>query len=243
MTLSVRTEFDSFLSQAELGLAPADLLQLVRTFVIVEGYHDKLVLEALIGDDLDAAHAVVLRVGGAKQMASLASAQLLWEFTDAQVAVVLDNLQAAGIDPIWRSAEELAAAGRMGEAEAALDKLANLPGGEPMWLRDLLTLAIHGSSMYRLHPMPLSQPDVICYLPAERIVPGATRDELITEWRAAFPGRTATDLKPWLKDSRGVRVGRSAIRKHCWEHRRIVSFRSWGFDFANSPSSLLIRND
>ncbi len=44
----------------DLRLTPADLLQLVRVFVIVEGTQDKMVLDHLLADDLPRASAVVI---------------------------------------------------------------------------------------------------------------------------------------------------------------------------------------
>src|SRR5436853_4451097 len=86
MDVALREELERETMSENLGLTPADLLQMVRCFVIVEGKHDEVVLGTLLKDDLDT-WSVVYPVGGAKQMESLATAGLIWDFTDAAIVI------------------------------------------------------------------------------------------------------------------------------------------------------------
>src|SRR5581483_6080875 len=150
-----------------------------------------------LADDLDA-WSVIYPVGGAKQMVSLASAGLLWDFTDASIVIVVDNIARTTIQPVWEKAQTAMAAGRTEAAIRALVPLGKLPGAEARWMQNLLTRAIKARRGQRIRLETLSAPDVICYLPAEEFVPGKTWDELIAEWRDSFGDREATNIKAFL---------------------------------------------
>ncbi|HEX3827197.1 MAG TPA: AAA family ATPase [Sporichthyaceae bacterium] len=197
MDMALREELDRESMSEDLGLTPADLLQMVRCIVIVEGKHDEVVLGGLLAGDLDS-WSVIYPVGGAKQMASLASAGLLWDFTDAAIVIVVDNIARATIHPVWEKAQSAMAAGRTEAAIRALVPLGKLPGAEARWMQNLLTRAIKARRGHRIRLETLSAPDVVCYLPAEEFVPGKTWDELIAEWRESFGDREATNIKAFL---------------------------------------------
>ncbi|HEY2834186.1 MAG TPA: AAA family ATPase [Sporichthyaceae bacterium] len=197
MDLALRAELERESMSEDLGLTPADLLQMVRCIVIVEGKHDEVVLGGLLAEDLDM-WSVVYPVGGAKQMASLASAGLLWDFTDAAIVIVVDNIARATIAPVWEKAQRAIASGRFAAAERALVPLGKLPGAEARWMQNLLQRAIRANRAHRIRLETLSAPDIICYLPAEEFVPGKTWDELIAEWRESFGDREATNIKAFL---------------------------------------------
>jgi energy-coupling factor transporter ATP-binding protein EcfA2 len=197
MDMALREELEREVMSEDLGLTPADLLQMVRCIVIVEGKHDEVVLGGLLADDLDA-WSVIYPVGGAKQMVSLASAGLLWDFTDASIVIVVDNIARTTIQPVWERAQAAMAAGRVEAAIRALVPLGKLPGAEARWMQNLLTRAIKARRGHRIRLETLSAPDVICYLPAEEFVPGKTWDDLIAEWRESFGDREATNIKAFL---------------------------------------------
>ncbi|MGQ0466891.1 MAG: AAA family ATPase [Sporichthyaceae bacterium] len=197
MDLDLRAEIERESMSSHLGLTPADLLQMVRCIVIVEGKHDEVVLGGLLAEDLDA-WSVIYPVGGAKQMVSLANAGLLWDFTDAAIVIVVDNIARATIAPVWDKVQKLVASGRTEAAVRALVPLGKLPGAEARWMQNLLTRAIRAKRAHRIRLETLSAPDVICYLPAEAFVPGKTWDELLAEWRESFGDREATNIKAFL---------------------------------------------
>jgi predicted ATPase len=197
MDVALRAELERETMSEDLGLTPADLLQMVRCIIIVEGKHDEVVLGGLLAEDLDA-WSVIYPVGGAKQMASLATAGLLWDFTDAAIVIVVDNIARATIAPVWEKAQRAIASGRLAAAERALVPLGKLPGAEARWMQNLLQRAIRANRAHRIRLETLSAPDVICYLPADEFVPGKTWDELIAEWRESFGDREATNIKAFL---------------------------------------------
>ncbi len=212
MDFALREELERDSMREDLGLTPADLLQMVRCFVIVEGKHDEVVLGSLLAPDLDS-WSVIYPVGGAKQMQSLATAGLIWDFTDAAIVLVLDNIARAAIQPVWDKAQAAIARGGTESAIRALVPLGKMPGAEARWLQNLLTRAIRARRAHRIKLETLSAPDVICYLPADEFVPGATWDDLLAEWRAAFEGREATNLKAFLTQRHGVQFTTNQIAR------------------------------
>ncbi len=212
MDFALREELERDVMREDLGLTPADLLQMVRCFVIVEGKHDEVVLGALLGPDLDS-WSVVYPVGGAKQMVSLATAGLIWDFTDAAIVLVLDNIARAEIQPVWEKVQAALSRGGTESAIRALVPLGKMPGAEARWLQNLLTRAIRARRAHRIRLETLSAPDVICYLPADEFVPGATWDELLAQWRDSFEGHEATNLKAFLTRRHGVQFTTGSIAR------------------------------
>ena len=212
MDFALREELERDSMREDLGLTPADLLQMVRCFVIVEGKHDEEVLGALLAPDLDS-WSVIYPVGGAKQMQSLATAGLIWDFTDAAIVLVLDNIARAAIQPVWDKAQAAIARGGTESAIRALVPLGKMPAAEARWLQNLLTRAIRAHRAHRIRLETLSAPDVICYLPAEEFVPGATWEHLLAEWRASFDGREPTNLKAFLTQRHGVQFTTTQIAR------------------------------
>ncbi|MGQ0843366.1 MAG: AAA family ATPase [Sporichthyaceae bacterium] len=212
MDLDLRAEIERESMSSHLGLTPADLLQMVRCIVIVEGKHDEVVLGGLLASDLDA-WSVIYPVGGAKQMVSLANAGLLWDFTDAAIVIVVDNIARTTIAPVWDKVQRLVAAGRTEAAVRALVPLGKLPGAEARWMQNLLTRAIRARRAHRIRLETLSAPDVVCYLPAEEFVPGKSWDELLGEWRESFGDREATNVKAFLTQRYGVNFNTDMIAR------------------------------
>ncbi len=84
-----------------LGIEPADLLQLHRVILVVEGAHDELVLQTLMGGELDRARVLVVPMRGGKNMATVVDSKLLLEFSDAPIVAMLDNLRAESVAAWW----------------------------------------------------------------------------------------------------------------------------------------------
>jgi hypothetical protein len=193
----------------ELGLTPSDLFQMTRVFVCVEGPHDRIVVENLLGDDLDAGAGVCVHIGGAKQAVSIIDASLLLGFSDARVILVLDNLENARLQPLWRRIQSAETDKDHRELSRALIELERFGSGEAKWLRDLADDASKRGQINRISVFGLRKPDVICYLPPEHFVPGADNWDRLTEpWRRQ---RDPRDLKGWLKTNRGAKINKTLI--------------------------------
>lgn len=197
---------DLALLREEAGLSPSDLLQLMTLALLVEGEHDDLVLRGLLPDDVGQIGVRLIRLHGAKYVRALLDAELLIDFTDARIMVILDNLRHVEVQEAWRAAQEALVAGDEARARAALLPLRRMDGGEPKWLAQLGLQAIDRfGTLERVRVFGLTQPDVICYLPPDAFVPGATSWEpLLHAWRAeaAEQHAPARDIKGWLEKKR-----------------------------------------
>jgi ABC-type transport system involved in cytochrome c biogenesis ATPase subunit len=215
MTLRVRQHIPELLDR--LGISAADLLQWARVLVLLEGEHDRAVIDGLLADALDDAQALVLSLGGAKHLAAVAEAEVLFDYTDAPFLVVLDNLHRDAIITAWSSATAHATKGHQKAAIAALRPLEALPGGEAKWLRQLGQRAIDTGRLDRLHIDSIGVPDIICTLPVAEFTaatPATSWDDLLARWqRSARPGHPATDLKGWLAAQQGRPVSLRAVRR------------------------------
>ena len=87
----------------ELGLTPSDLLSRVRTFILVEGAHDRAVLAATDGEQLSLLNAHILMLGGATQLkgALQGSSSVT---SPMRESLRCDNLDLAYLRDSWRDA-------------------------------------------------------------------------------------------------------------------------------------------
>ena len=93
----------------ELGLQPSDLLQRSRAFLLVEGLHDEIVLRELIGTELEKLHVVVLPLRGATQLPSVLDSRFLFDFSEAVIIPILDNISPGPMVAAWQEAVVIAA--------------------------------------------------------------------------------------------------------------------------------------
>jgi ABC-type cobalamin/Fe3+-siderophores transport system ATPase subunit len=216
--------------EQEVGLTPAEILQMVRLFVVVEGTHDQVVLEHLLASDLSAAGAVILCAFGAKNLPELTRAQLIWDYTDADVIVVLDGMSVDAVLPLWEQAKEAARSGNKRKAAQALRALEQLPGGEPVWLRELLQRALDTGHWERVHPHPLSMPDIVCYLPPDALGLDSVWDDVIQNWRSAAGRRAPVDLKGWVKKNYGISLSLKTLRRALQEAVPVREIQDLGLE-------------
>lgn len=125
-----RTDLDAI--AADAGLTRADLLQLIRMILFVEGPHDQSVLDAYIGDQLSDARVLVLPMHGTHNAMALVEAEL-GRALGTPMAVLIDNATGRG------TAEERAIDALQREAKASGLTLQRFGIGKP----DIL---------YYLHP-------------------------------------------------------------------------------------------
>ena len=87
-----------------LGISTTDLLQLTRTVILVEGAHDEWVLNDLFGDEFEELGVRVMSMRGATKLQSAAEGQLLFDYTEANIIVMLDNLSTERCEVAWNNA-------------------------------------------------------------------------------------------------------------------------------------------
>jgi hypothetical protein len=203
-----------------LGLDVVDLLQVLRTALVVEGEHDDVILRHLLADTLQETDCWILPLRGASNAPSLSDAQLLFDATTAHVLVLLDNLENRTVQHRWREAQAALATGSIDRARHAVMGLASGKGAEGAWLSELGLRAIARGSLARIHAWGLSKPDIVMYLPVEDFVAtGESWESLHTTykgWRSQAGSRPARgvsqDFKSWLRQARQAQVSTASIR-------------------------------
>jgi len=174
------------------GLSRADLLILHRGARIVEGHHDKLILERLLGRELATRRLIVLPLMGAHEAVALIDAHLLRSL-DMRLYVMLDSTRTITLEQLR--------AGRRLPRDASLEE------------RQLAKLVDLWKETPPPQLVPFEAPDIICALPeeaVERVLPGR------------FPGWTpiidaynqrkeARGFKPFFFDQMGLAAGRHTV--------------------------------
>lgn len=203
-------------SAEELGLTPGDLLQLTRVFVLVEGVHDEIVLEAALGREIRNAGGRIIPINGASHARSIADARILFDASTASAVFVMDNVKGPEALRIWDRATQQYANGQRKAAKSTLAQLSRLgSGGEVVWLQALGERAIDTNVIHRIKPFGLSKRDILSYLPPAAFqLENASWDALSRAYEdARSSGLTKENFKSWLKQTRGADFSRVRVRE------------------------------
>lgn len=202
----------------DLGLDPADLLQLCRQIVLVEGEHDLIVFSELFSDEFNKAGAIVLPMRGAKGLKHLVDAQLLFDYTDVSILVVMDNDQTERVERIWNTACVVAASGDH-FLEVLGELISGAQGGEGRYLHEFCSRAIKKGRYDRVAFQMTSAPDIVDYLPVSAfITPKRLRSAGVATWgelRSEYKELGLppdVDFKSWLRRSYGASFTPERVR-------------------------------
>lgn len=156
---------------SELGLDPSDLLQHVRTVLLVEGEHEVWVLDELFGNEFNDSGVLVSPLRGGKMLKSSVDAQLLFRYTSANVLVMLDNESTERVETIWN--EALVAkteGGSDGAVAGILEKLSSVNTGEARYLKEFCTRAISMNERTRFGFQMMRKSDLDRYFPPSAFI-------------------------------------------------------------------------
>ncbi len=148
----------------DLGIRPSDLLAGTKTFLLVEGEHEKIIFETMFGTELESLRCRIIVARGAKNMKDIFESQFIFDFTDAVIISLLDNINSKDVESVWSSAKQLAQNGKIIEAGQYVRQ--SLPGsksGENVFLSQFLTLALANGQHERVEVCGLSKPDIVFY--------------------------------------------------------------------------------
>jgi hypothetical protein len=194
-----------------LGLNPTDLLQLCRALLLVEGQHEIVILDELIGDELRRLGVEMLCMRGATSLKAW-DAQLVQRYTDVPFVVLVDNDQSDRLRDIWTRAR--AAAERGEDHFGIIDELkAGSRGSEGEFLRELCKNLIVGADVDRYHIAAFDKADIPEYLPPAMIAPSVgdrSWEHLKTE--AGAKASSSSQFKGWMKKSYGADYSDAALR-------------------------------
>lgn len=208
----------------KLGLSPSDLLGLYRIFLLVEGEHDEIVIQALCGDFLEAARVKIIPVRGGSNLPGTVESHVLFDLTDAYLVAVLDNVRTEEITAAWVEAQTRYLSGDVEAAIEYLDgefkKYKGKKGKEEYgWIGTWLNRALKKGVAARMNPWGLMARDIIEYLPVEVLVPKADKswEELRHEHDTALPSLDRTkglhQFKTWLENAYGADTSVSNVRR------------------------------
>ncbi len=171
-----------------LGLRPGDLLTQIRTFLLVEGEHERIIFENLFQEELRRAGCKIIVARGAKNMKDVFESQMIFNFSDAVIISLLDNINSAEVNVIWQEAKKLADTGKLIEAgQYVRTSLPRDKSGENVFLSQFLTLALANGEYERVEVWGLSKPDIVHYFDPRNFGVSQSWEELITAHTTSDP--------------------------------------------------------
>lgn len=201
----------------ELGILPSDLLKRTRGFVLVEGDHDMQILQGHFRAELARLGVEILPLRGAGRLKSALDARFLFEFTDALLFPLLDDVALDPLLNVWRDAE---ATTKRVSVDKAVDQLVAalraIPGKGTEYYSAFLTTALRRGIQHRVVPLGVAQTDILLYLPVEEFVPGAEswenlREALERDMKGVEPSET--EFKRWLESAKRADLGPENVGK------------------------------
>ncbi len=197
-----------------LGLTPSDLMGWYEIFIAVEGTHDQVVLEGVIGTDLERLRAKILPLRGGKNLASALNCRWLLDFTDAYIAGLLDNINPAQSSEIWKAAQQICSEQDYDAAKVFLDKEMTGRGVEwKKFLKDFMLEALGSQLTDRTVILGLPETDILRYVAPKDLC--STMPETWEQVAQAYyknkeqegpPGPWAPDKK-WIEKNYGFEIG------------------------------------
>ncbi len=186
-----------------LGTSTFDLLALKRLLVVVEGAHDAVIVERLLG--LSRRHnlldsSLVVPARGVRNVAHAADSLIVTEFTEMEILAVVDNGRYEVLTAMLNEARSLVQEGRPRNkiAKSLLAQQATLnPTPEERFMFDLIVRSVERGISHRVHVFGLPVKDIIELLPE-------TSFGLESPWpvlRQEYDRRKErSDFKSWLRD-------------------------------------------
>lgn len=215
-----RVPTDFWQKRGAIGdLRPSDALMLTRAWLIVEGEHDKAVLNGWIGDALARRRVRIAKMGGTHQIGSVIDSQFLFEQTAARVVIAVDHSRAKVIKHLNQLLKDESLSSAPEKLHARLMRVLPDRGTkEEESLRELVRAAIQAGQQNRITLYGLSKPDIIHYLNHEHL--GLEKKEdwatLDRQWKArpdsTYKGGDLT-FKDWLKEAKNVRITTRSLER------------------------------
>ena len=147
-----------------LGLRPGDLLTQIRTFLLVEGEHERIIFENMFGEELRRAGCKIVVARGGRNMKDVFESQMIFDFSDATVLCLLDNVSSKDINSIWSESKKLAEKGKLIEAGQYIrSSIPESKSSENVFLSQFLTLALANGQYERVEVWGLSKSDITQY--------------------------------------------------------------------------------
>ena len=204
------------------GIRPNELAGMVEICVVVEGNHDKIVVEHLLQiDEKLAQHNIkVIAAYGVYNMKSTANFEYLLNSTDMPVLFLADNVSQSDLAADYDAFDEALKKGQDPEeiAKNARFRQEQLKGSwhEQFCMRELLIQALAIGQLHRIKTGGHIYPDIIFALHHELFGLNVTWDELHVEWRewmTQIAEGQKSDFKSFLREKHKVNIREETISK------------------------------
>ena len=198
-------------SMHELGLEPVDLLRQISTFLIVEGQHELDIFQELFNEELINKKVHLLPLRGATNLSSIVNSSFIFDFSNAKISIILDNLDIDEVRKIWKEAIEMTDRNELDEAKKFI--LRKLPAGdriENKFLREFMNRVLEENLTERIELFGMSKKDIIEYLPADHFITGSNWGSLTQEFKEQ---KEEKDFKKWLGKKYKADFSSENIRK------------------------------
>ncbi|MEA3502136.1 MAG: AAA family ATPase [Actinomycetota bacterium] len=199
----------------ELGLERSEFLQLVDVFLMVEGEHDRIVFDGLVGDELARLNARVIPMRGSDNLRGLIDAEMVFEFTDASVVVILDHIgDPDSVIQAWEKAVQLAEKGNVIAARkifsAGVGRGPALNKEEGQLIQFASRVLGDPEKRGRILVTGVTRPGIEMYLPLTELGGSASAkwESLDAEY---LRGSRSLDWKAWLKREHSVVVDSESV--------------------------------
>ncbi len=204
---------DAKVSTDELGVDLIDLLATRYLTVIVEGAHDRVVLEGILDGEDHLDRMLIIEGRGTRTMKGIPDATLLVDFTDQRILVIVDNVRNERLQPVVEALKLFQADGRSTKAALKESGFEDLRSGATPEERILLEIIERSYSRriidrFDIHGLPTR--DVAQLLPAESFGLEVGWPKLEKDYKS---DRTGRDFKTWLREEHGVSITIRTIRK------------------------------
>jgi hypothetical protein len=196
-----------------LGIDLTDVLASMYLAIIVEGSHDRIVIEELLRGEEHTDRIIVIEGRGTHSMTAVADSRLLVDYCDLRVLIVLDNVDNDRFKPVLESLQALCDQNLpVGKAikESGLELLRSESTPEERALIEILERGARRGMLDRIDIYGLPARDIAELLPSSSF--GLEKDwsDYGKEFRSAGRGR---DFKTWLREEYGVSISQKSIRK------------------------------
>jgi hypothetical protein len=196
-----------------------------RGFLLVEGPHDKMVLEHFLGHTLESRRIKVIHAGGGTQFPG--SINVLLNFASAPIVIVADNLRHEALQQAWTLAKSTVRSDKYHRSQKGMAAikgigLSNNEGSaEDKFIRNTMDQILKTDEYERVYFYGLSKPDIEFYLPESSFGFDGTWESQYADYKAwekqvrKQPRKSPSEWRPfkaWLSDANGNRfVNESSI--------------------------------
>jgi hypothetical protein len=216
------------------GLSRLDVLHFYDTILLVEGRHDEIVLEAMLGEELRNLRTLVVPLHGGRLLPDAADARILQDFTDHRIVAMVDNVDPEPFARLLAVARQVTPGDCAAFDRAADETLRGVKPDEVGFVRRLLRRAFEVGRLDRYIPYALKKPDILEYLPPGPFLLKRSWEDLRGEFSTQ---NKVTRFKRWLELTQGANFDDERVLEACRQMDAVPSDLVGLLDLLARPAS------